>query len=58
MMFVKKLSEISLCDLEIERNNLNDLLMEVEKEVMKLKILLKIVNSNVEELLVIVKLEK
>lgn len=58
MMFVKKLSEISLCELEIERNNLNDLLVEVEKEVNKLKIFFKKVNENVEEFILNVKVEK
>lgn len=56
-MFVKKLSEMSLRDLEIEKNNLNGLFKEVEKEVIILKILVKIVNSNVEEFMVIMKVE-
>ena len=58
MMFVKKLSETSLRDLETERNNLNDLLTEAEKEVTKLKTSLKTANGNVEELSATVKSEK
>lgn len=58
MMFVKKLSETSLRDLESERNNLNDLLTEAEKEVTQLKTSLKTANGNVEELTTTVKAEK
>ena len=58
MMFVKKLSETSLRDLETEKNNLNDLLTEAEKEVTKLKTSLKTANGNVEELSASVKSEK
>lgn len=58
MMFVKKLSETSLRELETERNNLNDLLAEAEKEVNKLKTSLKKANENVEELTSNVKAEK
>ena len=58
MMFVKKLSETSLRDLETERNNLNGLLAEAEKEVTKLKTSLKTANGNVEELSATVKSEK
>lgn len=58
MMFVKKLSETSLRDLESDRNNLNDLLAEAEKEVTKLKTSLKTANGNVEELTATVKAEK
>lgn len=58
MMFVKKLSETSLRDLESDRNNLNDLLKEAEKEVTTLKTSLKTANSNVEELTATVKLDK
>ena len=58
MMFVKKLSETSLRDLESERNNLNDLLTEAEKEVTKLKTSLKTANGNVEELTTTLKAEK
>lgn len=58
MMFVKKLSETSLRDLETERSNLNDLLTEAEKEVTKLKTSLKTANGNVEELSATVKSEK
>lgn len=58
MMFVKKLSETSLRDLETERNNLNDLLTEAEKEVTNLKTSLKTANGNVEELTATVKAEK
>lgn len=58
MMFVKKLSETSLRDLETERNNLNDLLTEAEKEVTKLKTSLKTANGSVEELSTAVKTER
>ena len=58
MMFVKKLSETSLRDLETERNNLNDLLKEAEREVTTLKTSLKTANSNVEELTATLKLDK
>lgn len=58
MMFVKKLSETSLRDLESERNNLNDLLKEAEKEVTNLKTSLKTTNNNVEELTITVKVER
>ena len=58
MMFVKKLSETSLRDLESDRNNLNDLLKEAEKEVTNLKISLKTANGNVDELKATVKVEK
>jgi len=58
MMFVKKLSETSLRDLETERNNLNDLLKEAEKEVTNLKTSLKTANSNVEELTATMKVER
>lgn len=58
MMFVKKLSETSLRDMETERNNLNDLLAEAEKEVTKLKTSLKTANGNVEELSATVQSEK
>ena len=58
MMFVKKLSETSLRDMETERNNLNDLLVEAEKEVSKLKTSLKTANSNVEELASSLKAER
>ena len=58
MMFVKKLSETSLRDLESERSNLNDLLKEAEREVTKLKLSLKTANSNVDQLTTALKVEK
>ena len=58
IMFVKKLSETSLQDLETERNNLNVLLKEAEKEVSILKTSMKTANTNVEELMVTMKGEK
>ncbi|XP_068684244.1 myosin heavy chain, clone 203-like [Montipora foliosa] len=57
MMFVKKLSETSLRDLETEKNNLNGLLKEAEKEVTILKTSVKTANSNVEELTATMKAE-
>lgn len=58
MMFVKKLSETSLRDLETERNNLNGLLKEAEREVTILKTSLKTANGTVEELMTSIKIEK
>ena len=58
MMFVKKMSETSLRELETEKNNLTSLLKEAEKEVTKLKTSSRIASRDVEELTNALKAEK
>ena len=50
MMFVKKMSETSLTEIEKDRGNLTNLLKEAEKEVRQLKSALKCANSSIDEL--------